>query len=122
MSQKKSLSDSEIVTESRVSRRGAIGIIGASLAGVAIAAVVSAPTSAKAQTDTDSGANADRAGGGRTGGTDSDTGANADRGGHGSTGRTDSDTGANADRAGRGGTGNTDSDTGAQADRAGRGR
>jgi len=120
--EKKTLGESDISTESNVGRRSALGILGASVVGAAVAVVGLGRSVAKAQTDSDSGPNADRSGGGRTGGTDSDTGPNADRAGHGGTGRTDSDTGPSADRSGRGGSGHSDSDTGPSADRAGHGR
>jgi ketosteroid isomerase-like protein len=125
----------------RLNRRSFMArVAGTSMFGsVAILARANAQN-ATGRTDSDSGANADRAGYGRTGATDSDSGAGADRAGYGRggtgprpTGITDSDQGAGADRAGYGRgtagrsagtrpTGITDSDQGAGADRAGYGR
>lgn len=98
----KTLSAEDIVSTQAISRRGAIGIIGAGVVGAA-AVAAGLTSTAKAQTD-------------------SDTGPGADRGNHGRTGHTDSDTGPGADRGGRGGTGSSDSDSGPGADRAGHGR
>lgn len=117
--EKKTLTPEDIVTKEKVGRRDALGLLGAAVVGAAVVSVGSGR--AKAQTDSDTGPGADRAGGGRTGGTDSDTGPRSDRAGHGSTGSTDSDTGPSADRAGRGGSGRSDSDSGPGADRAGHG-
>jgi len=83
------------------------------------------------RTDSDSGANGDRAGYGRTGLSDSDSGNSADRAGYGrdgggSSGVSDSDpsdpVGHGRGGSGRGQTGITDSDSGNGADRAGNGR
>ncbi len=123
----KTLESADIVTTSRVGRRGALGMLGATIVGAAVTAVGVSPSRAKAATDSDSGPNADRAGQGTTGRSDSDSGPNADRAGsgrgNGGSGVTDSDSGPNADGAGRGrGTHVTDSDSGPNADRAGNGR
>ncbi len=103
--EKKSLSEESIESERKVGRRSALTAIGASVAGAVglTAAVAAAPQQAQAQTDSDTGPNADPAGRGHTGRTDSDSGPNADRSGHG-RGRpcSDSDSGPNSDPAGRG--------------------
>ena len=97
----KTLTADDIISSQHVGRRGALGMMGATVLGAAALATGLA-SSAKAQTDSDSGPGADRSGGGRTGGTDSDTGPGADRGNHGRTGATDSDSGPGADRGGHG--------------------
>ncbi|MFO0692830.1 MAG: hypothetical protein U0230_04690 [Polyangiales bacterium] len=120
----KSLTETDIVTTERVGRRGALGILGATVVGAAVTAVgLGAPGRAKAATDSDSGPNADAAGRGSSGRSDSDSGPNADRAGHGrgGSGASDSDSGPNADAAGHGSTGRSDSDSGPNADRAGHG-
>jgi hypothetical protein len=63
---KKTLEAGDIVTTHRVGRRGALGMIGATVVGAAATAVGLSPSKAKAATDSDSGPNADRAGHGRT--------------------------------------------------------
>lgn len=105
--QKKTLSEDEIATDRRVGRRGALSILGAGVVGGAVAAtgLVNAQTAHAKASDSDSGANADPAGRGRTGHTDRDSGSQADRAGRGvcaERGTTDSDTGGSADPAGRG--------------------
>ncbi len=97
------LDENDIQTEKRISRRSALGRIGATALGAAAAGVVlsARPETASATSDSDSGPNADPAGRGRTGRTDSDSGPNADRGGHG-RGCSDSDSGPNSDPGGRG--------------------
>jgi len=128
---KKTLEDGEIVTERRFGRRGALGMLGATVAGAAVASVgmaFASPKQAEAQSDSDTGRYADPAGRGRTGVTDSDGGPNADRVGHGRgrgrTGCTDSDGGQYADPAGNGRCQRncSDSDGGQYMDPAGRGR
>jgi hypothetical protein len=105
---KKTLNDNDIVTEAHMGRRSALGLIGAGVAGLAVAgAITTHATEAHAQgpSDSDSGANADRPGHGRTGATDRDSGANADgpnRGVCRLRRHTDSDAGAGADGAQRG--------------------
>ena len=102
------LTDRDIEDARPVDRRGALGILGASLVGGAVVATgfVARPGTAHAkQTDSDSGSNADAAGRGRTGHTDRDSGGGSDAAGHGvcaRRGHTDSDSGGNADAAGRG--------------------
>ncbi|MEZ4389983.1 MAG: hypothetical protein R3A48_02715 [Polyangiales bacterium] len=106
--EKKTLSDDEMVTEAHMGRRSALGLIGAGVVGAAVAGAITAkPSQAHAQgpSDSDSGANADRPGHGRTGATDRDSGANADGPGRGVCRlrrHTDSDTGNNADGVNRG--------------------
>ncbi len=102
---KKSLENDEILTERKLGRRSTLGVIGAGVLGAAALTTLgaaNAPSRAKAQTDSDSGPNADAAGRGSTGHTDSDSGPNADRGGHGHRQCSDSDAGPNSDPAGRG--------------------
>lgn len=103
--EKKSLTEDSIENERRVGRRSALTVLGASVVGAIglTAAAAASPKQAQAQTDSDTGPNADPAGRGRTGRTDSDSGPNADRAGHG-RGRScsDSDSGRYADPAGRG--------------------
>ncbi len=121
--EKKTLENDEITSERMLGRRSTLGLIGASVVGAAALTVGGslAASRASAQTDSDSGPNADPAGGGRTGATDSDRGPNADRGGHGHV--TDSDSGPNADRGGAGrGRHCSDSDGGRNADPANNGR
>ena len=101
------LREEDIQVERSVGRRGAMAIIGAGVVGSAavVAGVAMTPSRASAQTDSDTGGNADAAGRGRTGATDRDSGGNSDRAGHGvcpGRGHTDSDTGGNSDPAGRG--------------------
>jgi hypothetical protein len=106
---KKSLREDEIVTERNMGRRSLLGIVGGGLLLGTAATVVG--NEAKAQkpeelaSDSDSGANADPAGRGRTGHTDRDSGGSSDQAGRGvcaERGHTDSDTGGSADAAGRG--------------------
>lgn len=99
--EKKSLEDAGIESTRRVGRRSALVTIGASVVG-AVALSGAAPRKAQAQTDSDSGGNADAAGRGRTGRTDSDSGSNSDRAGHGRRRCSDSDSGGGSDPAGRG--------------------
>ena len=103
------LREEDIQQARPVGRRSALTLMGATVAGsaaiVAGVGVLSAPSRASAQTDSDTGGNADAAGRGRTGNTDRDSGGNSDRAGHGvcpGRGHTDSDTGGNSDPAGRG--------------------
>lgn len=121
------LTEADITSSNQVGRRSALGVIGATIVGAAATAVMGRSSIARAQTDSDSGPGADRAGQGRTGATDSDSGPAADRGGHGRGGRggsgvTDSDSGPGADTSGHGRTGRSDSDSGPNADRGGHGR
>jgi len=101
------LSEDDIQTERQVGRRGALGIMGASILGAAAAAAgIALPGAvARAQTDSDSGENSDTAGHGQTGATDRDSGGGSDRAGHGvcpGRGTSDSDSGNGADPAGGG--------------------
>lgn len=104
---KKSLDSEEIVTSHHIGRRAAFGVVGGGILGAA--AVAALPHQGKAQeglaSDSDSGANADAAGRGRTGHTDRDSGGGSDRAGHGvcaERGHSDSDSGGGADPAGSG--------------------
>jgi len=128
---KKTIEEDDISTERTFGRRSTIATIGATVVGAAAVTALGAaatPESAKAQTDSDGGRNADAAGHGRTGVTDSDGGSNADRAGHGRgrrrSGCTDSDGGRHADAAGNGrcNPNCSDPDGGRWADPAGRGR
>lgn len=104
------LTDEEMVTEAHLGRRSALGLIGAGVVSAAVGAAVTAkPSTANAQSvsDSDSGPNADAPGHGRTGQTDRDSGPNADGPGRGVCRLrhfTDSDSGGGADgaRQGRG--------------------
>lgn len=112
-------------TNRKLSRRSFIGrVVGGAVAGGGALVVLSGSAEAFQVTDSDSGANSDPAGRGRTGVTDSDSGPNSDRPGHGRSRSarpcTDSDSGPNSDQPGRGrGNGRSDSDP---TDRAGCGR
>lgn len=128
---KKPLTACEIVSERRVGRRGALQLLGATLAGAALGSVgvgLARPTVARAHSDSDTGPDADPVGGGRTGVSDRDSGAGADRVGYGRgrgrTGCTDTDAGQYADPVGnaRCRRNCSDSDGGRFADPAGRGR
>lgn len=110
---RKTLSDSDIVTQKSVGRRNALSTIGGVVAGTA--ALVTSRRS-YGQTDSDTTTYADPAGRGQF--NDSDGGRFADPGG----GGTDSDVSQTADPAGRGYTGVTDSDGGSNADRVNHGR
>ena len=85
--EKKTLTDEEIVTEKTIGRRSTLGIIGASVVGVAVAAAVGLRGSpAQAQqgpSDSDSGPGEDAPGRGRTGASDRDSGPNEDHPNHG---------------------------------------
>lgn len=141
-SAKKTLDADDILTERQIGRRSTLGAIGATLVGAAAITsglAAGAPESAEAQTDSDTGRYADRAGQGRTGVTDSDSG---DRAGHGRGRRrppprpprscTDSDSGQFADPGGQGRNCGrrrppprrncSDSDSGQWADPGGQGR
>jgi hypothetical protein len=92
MSDKKKTLEAEdiVATPTEMGRRGALGVVGATILGTAAAAVigVATPGKAAAANDTDSGPNADPAGQPRgrrrrSGVTDSDSGPNADTGGNG---------------------------------------
>lgn len=97
----------------KLDRRSFLRRVGAT-ASIGALGIVTGTTAVRAQvSDSDSGANADPAGRGRTGATDTDTGANADRGYRGrraagsdgtGSGRncSDSDTGSRADPGGSG--------------------
>ena len=112
-------------TERKLSRRSFMGrVVGGAVAGGGALVILSGSAEALQVSDSDSGANSDPAGRGRTGVTDSDSGPNSDRPNHGRSRSarpcTDSDSGPNADQAGRGrGNGRSDSDP---TDRAGCGR
>ena len=109
---KKSLREDEIVTEHNMGRRSVLGIVGGGLLLGTAATVAGTASPAGAQnepepraSDSDSGANADPAGRGRTGHTDRDSGGSSDAAGRGvcrERGHTDSDSGGSADAAGRG--------------------
>lgn len=106
---KKSLDLDDIQTERRIGRRGMLGVVGSGvLMGAAATAVGGSRAAAQESelaSDSDSGANADPAGRGRTGHTDRDSGGGSDRAGHGvcaERGHSDSDSGGGADPAGRG--------------------
>ena len=79
--EKKTLTPEDIVTKEKVGRRDALGLLGAAVVGAAVVTVGGGR--AKAQTDSDTGPNADRAGRGGSGRSDSDSGPGADRAGHG---------------------------------------
>ncbi|MFK7987481.1 MAG: hypothetical protein AB8I08_15775 [Sandaracinaceae bacterium] len=111
--EEKSLNLEEIVTERRHGRRSALAVLGGVAAGGAmvVAGLTASPAEAQV-TDSDSGRNADPAGGGgghggRSPGSDSDTGRGSDPAGRGRRSRSrgscsDSDSGRWADAAGRG--------------------
>src|SRR5688572_21344730 len=95
----------------KLSRRSFLTqVAGGAVAGAGAIILGAGEAGAVVQTDSDTGRNADPAGGGRGGVTDSDSGRNADPVGGGRGGRsnavTDSDTGRNADPIGRGRGGN----------------
>ncbi|MGP1283867.1 MAG: twin-arginine translocation signal domain-containing protein [Parasphingopyxis sp.] len=97
----------------KLDRRSFLRRVGAT-AGIGALGIVTGTSVARAQvTDSDTGANADPVGRGRTGVTDSDTGSSADRAGHGR--------GSRSDPGGRG-RNCSDSDGGSRADPGGRGR
>ncbi len=97
----------------KLDRRSFLRRVGAT-ASIGALGIVTGTTAVRAQvSDSDTGANADPAGRGRTGSTDTDTGSNADRGYRGrrasgsdgtGSGRScsDSDSGSRADPGGRG--------------------
>jgi len=100
----------------KLDRRSFLRRVGAT-ASIGALGIVTGTTAVRAQvSDSDSGANADPAGRGRTGVTDSDTGGNADRVGHGRGGGSSgsSDTGGSGRSC-------SDSDGGSYADPGGRG-
>ncbi len=102
------LTDEEMVSTPRMGRRATLGLIGAGVVGAAVGAAVGLrPQQANAQAgnDSDSGANADSPGHGRTGYSDRDDGPNQDRPGHGVCplrGTSDSDSGSGEDAPGHG--------------------
>ena len=99
----------------KLDRRSFLRRVGAT-ASIGALGIVTGTTAVRAQvSDSDSGANADPAGRGRTGRTDSDSGSNRDRANHGRGGRSASDTGGSGDNC-------SDSDRWIRADPGGSGR
>lgn len=101
---KKTLRSEDIVTDRKVGRRGALGVLGASVLGVAAATAVGGAANRAEAKANDSDPN-DAAGHGRTGFTDRDSGGSSDGAGRGvcaERGHSDSDNGAGSDPAGRG--------------------
>ena len=96
----------------KLDRRSFLRRVGAT-ASIGALGVITGTSAVRAQvSDSDSGANADPAGRGRTGVTDSDTGGNSDRVGHGRGGASD---------PGGSGRNCSDSDGGSRADPGGSG-
>ncbi len=90
---KKTLSDTDLVTERPMGRRSSMAMLGGAVLGAAGLVAAATPQQAQAQcTDNDSGSNSDPAGRGRGRGvSDSDGGRNADPAGCGRRSCSDSD-------------------------------